>query len=314
MKKSKKEIRENARVTRSKVSVGIGKVDDNKSDKKKSKNVCKRHCVYNEEEMEFNLRAIHQDSLGHEHRNDSDHSVPSISEDTFTILKNEIANNVNVGLQTSSASKKQDEVLVDPVIEKYSFGDDVSVRLDVVNNHVNDQSPLDDIPFFTESQLVALEPTFRVLETPKAHIATPIMFDKSPVDVYNQYDRSSRRYPLYFKSKHPFQEYIVFETLNLLIEQFTDWCYPNSKSRGKSDCGMFVCAFVEYVSHGIFDISSRLFDIVNHRIRYGALLWDYDRRKQNDGAISESETTENVTSKHGGFKRSKEQFGSTRTR
>ncbi|KAM3341182.1 hypothetical protein P3S68_028817 [Capsicum galapagoense] len=41
MKKSKKESRENARVTRSKVSVGIDKVDDNKSDKKKSRNVCK---------------------------------------------------------------------------------------------------------------------------------------------------------------------------------------------------------------------------------------------------------------------------------
>ncbi|KAM3341184.1 hypothetical protein P3S68_028819 [Capsicum galapagoense] len=39
--------------------------------------------------------------------------------------------NVDVGLQTPSAPNKQDEVLVDPVIEKYSFGDDVSVRLDV---------------------------------------------------------------------------------------------------------------------------------------------------------------------------------------
>ncbi|PHT52516.1 hypothetical protein CQW23_06978 [Capsicum baccatum] len=65
-----------------------------------------------------------------------------------------------------------------------------------------------------------------------------------------------------------------------------------------NDCGMFVCAFTEYVSHGMFDISSRLFDIVNHRLRYGALLWDYARRKQNDGAISESEATGNVTSKH----------------
>ncbi|KAF3682137.1 hypothetical protein FXO38_01416 [Capsicum annuum] len=70
---------------------------------------------------------------------------------------------------------------------------------------------------------------------------------------------------------------------------------------------MFVCAFAEYVSHGMFDISSRLFSVVIHRLRYGVLLWDYARRKQNDGAISESEATENVTSKHSGFKRSKEQ-------
>ncbi|KAM3376417.1 hypothetical protein P3S68_015132 [Capsicum galapagoense] len=81
-----------------------------------------------------------------------------------------------------------------------------------------------------------------------------------------------------------------------------------------SDCGIFVCAFAEYVSHGMFDISSRLFGVVNHRLRYGVLLWYYARQKQNDGAISESEATENVTRKHGGFKRSKEQFGSSRTR
>ncbi|KAM3305600.1 hypothetical protein P3S67_012466 [Capsicum chacoense] len=41
MKKSKNKIRENARATRSKVSVSVGKVDDKKSTKKKSRNVCK---------------------------------------------------------------------------------------------------------------------------------------------------------------------------------------------------------------------------------------------------------------------------------
>ncbi|PHT44857.1 hypothetical protein CQW23_14015 [Capsicum baccatum] len=234
-----------------------------------------------EEELEFNLGAIHQDSLGHEHHNDSYHSIPPITEDAFSVLKNEISNvrshmslfqekvdiqfngmrefveesvklilnelrfvkkqssefiekeHVDVGLQIPPASKKQNEVLVDPVIEKYSFRDDVSVPLDVMNNPVNDQSPFVDKPFFTESQLVALERTFRELETTKAHIATPIMFDKSPVGVYNQSDTSCRRCPLYSKSKHPFQEYIGFKTPNSLIQQFTDWCYP--KSRGKRE-------------------------------------------------------------------------------
>ncbi|KAF3632158.1 hypothetical protein FXO37_27636 [Capsicum annuum] len=81
-----------------------------------------------------------------------------------------------------------------------------------------------------------------------------------------------------------------------------------------NDCGMFVCAFAEYVIHGIFDISSTLFGVMNHQLRYGALLWDYATRKENDGAISESEATENVTSKHDGFKISREQFGSSRIR
>ncbi|KAF3638431.1 hypothetical protein FXO38_23227 [Capsicum annuum] len=300
MKKSKNKIRENARATRSMVSVSVGKVDDKKSTKKKSRNVCKVDSQFNgmREFVEESVKLILNE-------------LRLVKQQSSEFVEKE---NVDVGLQTPSARKKQNEVLVDLVIEKYSFGDDVSVPLDVVNNSINDQSPLDDIPFFIESQLVALEPTFRVLETPKAHISTPIMFDKSPVGVYNQSDTSSRRCPLYFKSKHPFQEYIRFETPNLLIQQFTDWCYPNSKSREKSDCCIFVCAFAEYVSHGTFDISSRLFGIVNYRLRYGALLWDYARRKQNNGAISESEATENVTSKHGGFKRSREQFESSRTR
>ncbi|KAM3305150.1 hypothetical protein P3S67_012016 [Capsicum chacoense] len=99
------------------------------------------------------------------------------------------------------------------------------------------------------------------------------------------------------------------ESLEYVILKDTPQQEPQS-----NDCGMFICAFAEYFSHGMFDISSRLFDAVNHRIRYDALLWDYARRKQNDGAISKSEATGNVTSKHGGFKRSREQFGSTRTR
>ncbi|KAM3308351.1 hypothetical protein P3S67_010095 [Capsicum chacoense] len=99
------------------------------------------------------------------------------------------------------------------------------------------------------------------------------------------------------------------EPLEYVILKDTPQQEPQS-----NDCGMFVCAFAEYVSHGMFNISSRIFDVVNHRIRYGALLWDYARRKQNDGAISESKATKNVTSKHGGFKRSREQFGSTRIR
>ncbi|KAM3341185.1 hypothetical protein P3S68_028820 [Capsicum galapagoense] len=57
------------------------------------------------------------------------------------------------------------------------------------------------------------------------------------------------------------------ELLEYVILKDTPQQEPQS-----NDCGMFVCAFAEYVSHDIFDISSRLFDAVNHRIRYGALL------------------------------------------
>jgi len=59
-----------------------------------------------------------------------------------------------------------------------------------------------------------------------------------------------------------------------------------------SDCGVFVAAFAEYVSLGDLSIPAEdLSDIDQHRRRYGALLWDYATKKQEDGSISESEVT-----------------------
>ncbi|OIT24903.1 hypothetical protein A4A49_63682, partial [Nicotiana attenuata] len=56
------------------------------------------------------------------------------------------------------------------------------------------------------------------------------------------------------------------------------------------DCGVFVAAFAEYVSLGELSIPAEdLSDIDQHCRRYGALLWDYARKKQEHGAISESE-------------------------
>ncbi|PHT45491.1 hypothetical protein CQW23_14649 [Capsicum baccatum] len=69
-----------------------------------------------------------------------------------------------------------------------------------------------------------------------------------------------------------------------------------------NDCGLYTCALVEYVSHSVFDVSNINFHAINHRLRYAALLCDFARRKQNDGAISDSEVTGNVTSRFGGPK------------
>ncbi|XP_060197232.1 uncharacterized protein LOC132626390 [Lycium barbarum] len=73
-----------------------------------------------------------------------------------------------------------------------------------------------------------------------------------------------------------------------------------------NDCGLYTCAFTEYISQGLFEIFEDDFDAALHRRRYGALLWDYARKKQADGAISESEVTRNVISRLGGPKICKE--------
>ncbi|PHT72197.1 hypothetical protein T459_22982 [Capsicum annuum] len=57
-----------------------------------------------------------------------------------------------------------------------------------------------------------------------------------------------------------------------------------------SDCGAFVCAFTEYVIHGRY--IPKEIDIDCVRMRYGALLWDYEKRKLEAGI--KDNTTEKV--------------------
>ncbi|PHT29351.1 hypothetical protein CQW23_31059 [Capsicum baccatum] len=268
IKKSNIKISENARVTRSKVNVSAGKVDDKMSDKKKSRNVFK-------------------DILGHEYRsNDSDHSVPPITEDVFSILKNEIA---NVRRHMSLFQEKVDnqfngmrgfveesvKLILNELSESFHW---ILVIFRIrhrclyvydlmMEGVVHSKNVLDHV-----RSLSTMIPLFLV--------ATNFYEKRSDIDWYWEaaYIDKSLSEPL---------EYVILKD--------TQQQGPQS-----NDCGMFVCAFAEYVSHGIFDISSTLFNVVNHRLRYGALLWNYATRKQNNGAVSESEATKNVTSKHGG--------------
>ncbi|KAM3264980.1 hypothetical protein P3L10_001974 [Capsicum annuum] len=57
-----------------------------------------------------------------------------------------------------------------------------------------------------------------------------------------------------------------------------------------NDCGAFVCAIAEYVIHGR-DIPKEI-DIGHVRMRYGAFLWDYGKRKLEAGI--KDNTTEKV--------------------
>ncbi|KAH0775925.1 hypothetical protein KY290_007336 [Solanum tuberosum] len=73
-----------------------------------------------------------------------------------------------------------------------------------------------------------------------------------------------------------------------------------------TDCGMYTCLFVEYISNGVFDIGPIDIDAKYHRQRYATILWQYGRSKNVDGTISESEVTETVASKFGGPRIAKE--------
>ncbi|OIT40385.1 hypothetical protein A4A49_64921, partial [Nicotiana attenuata] len=80
-----------------------------------------------------------------------------------------------------------------------------------------------------------------------------------------------KRKDINFKNTKAYIETVVTDPLNIY------------------DCGVFVVAFAEYASLGDLIPEEDLFDIDQHRRRYGALLWDYARKKQEHGAISDSE-------------------------
>nr|XP_009761359.1 PREDICTED: uncharacterized protein LOC104213542 [Nicotiana sylvestris] len=98
--------------------------------------------------------------------------------------------------------------------------------------------------------------------------------------------------PPIFQIKHPFTGIIGQNVDPELLDEFNNWLYLGTDKSSRSDCGVYVAAFAEYVNIGELSISKEdLSSIDQHRGRYGALLWDYARKKRDIGAISESEVT-----------------------
>ncbi|KAG5597293.1 hypothetical protein H5410_038525 [Solanum commersonii] len=63
---------------------------------------------------------------------------------------------------------------------------------------------------------------------------------------------------------------------------------PKAQGNFSRDCGIYLLAFAEYLSEGE-GIPVQYLDSKLHRIRYGALLWEYTSKKMEEGAVSENE-------------------------
>ncbi|OIS98114.1 hypothetical protein A4A49_62356, partial [Nicotiana attenuata] len=95
-----------------------------------------------------------------------------------------------------------------------------------------------------------------------------------------------KRSDINFKNTKAYIEKAVTDPIDI---QWLVGGIPQQKV-GSLDCGVYVAAFAEHVSIGDLAVpADDPSDIDQHRIRYGALLWDYARKKQENGAISESE-------------------------
>ncbi|KAF3621223.1 hypothetical protein FXO38_13843 [Capsicum annuum] len=103
--------------------------------------------------------------------------------------------------------------------------------------------------------------------------------------------------------KHEVEEYIrgfyydaniLWNKVNFYLEKGIDKSENNTllikmidelPQQTQCDCGAFVCAFAEYVIHGR-NIPKEI-DIGYVRMRYGALLWDYGKRKLQADSVLE---------------------------
>ncbi|KAH0758162.1 hypothetical protein KY290_021655 [Solanum tuberosum] len=56
-----------------------------------------------------------------------------------------------------------------------------------------------------------------------------------------------------------------------------------------TDCGLYICSFAKFVCRGGMDISMSIFDSESLRLRYRALLWEYEKRKIETDTVSENE-------------------------
>ncbi|XP_070038473.1 uncharacterized protein [Nicotiana tomentosiformis] len=86
-----------------------------------------------------------------------------------------------------------------------------------------------------------------------------------------------KRPDINYKNTKAYIEKYVTDSLDI---QWLVGEIPQQKE-GSLGRGVYVAAFAEYVSIGELAVSKEdLYDIDQHRRRYGALLWNYARKKQ----------------------------------
>uniref|UniRef100_M1A2U0 Uncharacterized protein n=1 Tax=Solanum tuberosum TaxID=4113 RepID=M1A2U0_SOLTU len=57
------------------------------------------------------------------------------------------------------------------------------------------------------------------------------------------------------------------------------------------NCGLYTCAFAEYVCRGDRNVSMSGLNVENLRLRFGALLWEYGKMKIDTESVSEDEAS-----------------------
>ncbi|KAH0680108.1 hypothetical protein KY284_021193 [Solanum tuberosum] len=68
-------------------------------------------------------------------------------------------------------------------------------------------------------------------------------------------------------------------------------CENNNATIQREDCGLYTCAFAEYVCHGDRNVSMSGLNAENLRLRFRELLWEYGKMKIDIEFVSEDEAS-----------------------
>jgi len=89
------------------------------------------------------------------------------------------------------------------------------------------------------TQIVALDPILNANTTPdvQPRNRNPGKYDTSPYIRLSEGESSSRRVPILFRIKHPFESHNGFEVATELIDEFNKWVFKDVSSRR----GRYMC-------------------------------------------------------------------------
>ncbi|TMX00342.1 hypothetical protein EJD97_000990 [Solanum chilense] len=98
-------------------------------------------------------------------------------------------------------------------------------NVDVPGSSTSKPPALDDYPDFTMTQIIALDQSLNDITTPKLQPRhkNPDKYEFSPYIRLSEGESSSKRVPIFFPIKHPFQSHNGFDISADMIEEFNQW-------------------------------------------------------------------------------------------
>ncbi|KAG5592029.1 hypothetical protein H5410_042543, partial [Solanum commersonii] len=139
----------------------------------------------------------------------------------------------------------------------------VVFNFDIPGSSNSKPPTLDDYPNFTMTQIVALDPILNSNTTPdvQPRNRNPGKYDTSPYIRLSKSESSSRRVPILFRIKHPFESHNGFEVATELIDEFNKWVFKDISSRRgkKSTYSKLKDSFEPQMDFGVVKVAEKDF-------------------------------------------------------